>query len=149
MKQCVSHFAFGSLLRLASFDLGGHVQITLRLVDADADELGALEDWLRSERALRSVRIRREHAATRPGDMGLLADCLQFAIESGLVGVLAQSLIDYWRSRTGSRPAEDRPVLRIERVDAPDGTRTVTIEARDPETAEAMLRELPSTFESS
>ncbi|CAL9482050.1 hypothetical protein SUDANB108_03073 [Streptomyces sp. enrichment culture] len=123
------------------------MQITLRLVDADADELGTLEDWLRSERALRRVLIRREHAATRPGDMGLLTDCLQFVIDAGLVGVLAQSLIDYWRSRADSRPAEDRPALRIERVDAPDGTRAVTIEARDPETAEAVLRELPSTFE--
>ncbi|MFD8216248.1 hypothetical protein ACFV2U_21485 [Streptomyces sp. NPDC059697] len=123
------------------------MQITLRLVDADADELGALEDWLRSERALRRVLIRREHAPTRPGDMGLLTDCLQFALDTGLVGVLAQSLIDYWRSRVDSRPAEDRPALRIERVDAPDGTRTVTIEARDPEVAEAVLRELPSAFE--
>lgn len=125
------------------------MQITLRLVDADADELGALEDWLQSERALRRVLIRREHAPTRPGDMGLLTDCLQFAIDSGLVGVLAQSLIDYWRSKAASRPAQDRPVLRIERVDAPDGTRTVTIETSDPETAEAMLRELPGTLESS
>ncbi|ODA75744.1 hypothetical protein APS67_000307 [Streptomyces sp. AVP053U2] len=77
----------------------------------------------------------------------MLADCLQFAIDAGLVGVLAQSLIDYWRSRVDSRPAEDRPALRIERVDAPDGTRTVTIEARDSEAAEAVLRELPSAFE--
>ncbi|MFE2555419.1 hypothetical protein ACFXGT_05190 [Streptomyces sp. NPDC059352] len=115
-------------------------------MDADAAELGAMEDWLRSERALRRVLIRREHAPTRPGDMGLLTDSLQFAIEAGLVGVLAQSLIDYWRSRAGSRPAEDKPVLRIERVDAPDGTQTVTIEARDLEAAEAVLRELPHTF---
>ncbi|MEV5733359.1 hypothetical protein [Streptomyces sp. NPDC052292] len=116
-------------------------------MDASADELGVLEDWLRSERALRRVLIRRDYAPTRPGDMGLLTDCLQFVIDAGLVSVMAQSLIDYWRSRADSRPAEDRPALRIERVDAPDGTRVVTIEVSDPETAEAVLRELPSNLE--
>ncbi|MFH0520955.1 hypothetical protein ACHBTE_27725 [Streptomyces sp. M41] len=123
------------------------MHITLRLVDAGADELGELEDWLRSERALRRVPIRREHAPTRPGDMGLLTDGLQFVIEAGLVAVLAQSLIDFWKTKVGSRPAEDRPALRIERVDAPDGTRTVTVEARDAETAEAVLRELPNSLD--
>ncbi|MFJ6772092.1 hypothetical protein ACIQOV_14195 [Kitasatospora sp. NPDC091257] len=125
------------------------MQITLRLVDARSDELGALEKWLKSERDLRRVVVRREHAATLPGDMGVLADCLRFAIDAGLVGVLAQSVIDYWRSKAASRPAEDRPMLVIERVDAPDGTRTITIEARDPETAEAVLRELPRSLGSS
>ncbi|WP_460106980.1 effector-associated constant component EACC1 [Streptomyces sp. YKOK-J1] len=125
------------------------MQITLRLVDADSDELGALEDWLRSERALRRVVIRREHAPTRPGEMGLLADGLHFAIEAGLVGVLAQSLIDYWKSRINSRSAEDKPTIRIERVDAPDGTRTITIEARDAESVEAVLRELPRSLDGS
>ncbi|MFD5432555.1 hypothetical protein ACFWJ4_10340 [Kitasatospora sp. NPDC127067] len=118
-------------------------------MDARSDELGALEKWLKSERDLRRVVIRREHAATLPGDMGVLADCLRFAIDAGLVGVLAQSVIDYWRSKAASRPAEDRPMLVIERVDAPDGTRTITIEARDPETAEAVLRELPRSLGSS
>lgn len=123
------------------------MQIQLRLVDANAQDLEALEEWLRSERALRRVLIAREHAPTRPGDMGLLMDCLQFTIDSGLIGVLAQSIIDYWRSGNDPRPVEDRPALRIERVDAPDGTKTVTIEARDPETAEVALRELRGSLE--
>jgi hypothetical protein len=122
------------------------VQISLRLADAQDDEFEALEDWLRSEHALRRVVFRREHAPTAPGDMGVLADSLSFVVEAGLVGVLAQSLIDYWRSRAASRSADDATVLRIEQVDAPDGTRTVTVEARSPETAEAVLRELPRTL---
>lgn len=122
------------------------MRIALRLKDARQDELEALEDWLRSEHALRRVVVEREHAPTAPGEMGVLADSLSFVVEAGLVGVLAQSLIDYWRSRAASRPAGDTTVLRIEQVDAPDGTRTVTVEARDPETAEAVLRELPRTL---
>ncbi|WP_105971700.1 effector-associated constant component EACC1 [Streptomyces geranii] len=123
------------------------MKIALRLVDAGAGELEALEDWLKAERGLRRVVIEREHAPTKPGDMGLLTDCLQFSVDAGLFGVLAQSLIDYWRSRGDSGPAEERPALRIERVDAPDGTKTLTVEVRDPESVEAALRELRGSLE--
>lgn len=140
------------------------MRIALRLKDAEEDGLDALEDWLRSEHDLRRVVVEREHTPTAPGEMGVLADSLQFVVDAGLVGVLAQSLIDYWRSRAAARSAaggpgtgdsgdsansangEDPAVLRIEQVDAPGGTRTITVEARDLATAEAVLRELPRTL---
>ncbi|OEV10252.1 effector-associated constant component EACC1 [Streptomyces nanshensis] len=129
------------------------MRIALRLKDAEEDGLDALEDWLRSEHDLRRVVVEREHTPTAPGEMGVLADSLQFVVDAGLVGVLAQSLIDYWRSRAAARSGtgdsangEDPAVLRIEQVDAPGGTRTITVEARDLATAEAVLRELPRTL---
>nr|WP_223183925.1 MULTISPECIES: hypothetical protein [unclassified Streptomyces] len=117
------------------------------MVDTDVDELEELEEWLRSERELRHVQISREYEPTAPGEMGVLADCLQFVVDAGLIGVLAQSLVDYWRSRGANRDEDEKPALRIERTDAPDGTRTVVVEARDLDAAEAVLRELPRTFE--
>ncbi|MEU6538954.1 hypothetical protein [Streptomyces sp. NPDC047000] len=123
------------------------MRIALRLVNADADGLETLEDWLKAERGLRRVVIAREHVATGAGEMGVLTDCLHFTMDAGLISVLAQSLVDYWRSRGDSGPVEDRPALRVERADAPDGTKTVTIEARDLETAEALLRKLRDTLE--
>ncbi|GAA4944683.1 hypothetical protein ADK41_05880 [Streptomyces caelestis] len=130
------------------------MKIRLRLDNAAPAELKDLENWLRAEPALRRVDLHREHAPTAPGDMGVMMDCLQLVLDDALLGALGQAIFDYWLSsgafpQLAARPAEqpaDVPALRVEWVDSADGSRSVTVEARDQETAEAVLRELPRAF---
>ncbi|MFM9596393.1 effector-associated constant component EACC1 [Streptomyces scabiei] len=133
------------------------MKIKLQLGNATSTDLKELESWLRSEPALNRVDLRREHAPAQPGDMGVLMDCLQLVLEDALLPPLGQAIFDYWLSRGVFAPApsgpegreSEAPALRIEWTDSADGSRSVTVEARDQETAASVLRELPRALRDS
>ncbi|MFD4636289.1 hypothetical protein ACFWN2_03175 [Lentzea sp. NPDC058436] len=117
------------------------MDIAVRVMDGQADELRRIDTSLRTRLEAHDIQIDRVAEAPRPGDLGVL-EVLQFLGENVLIPVVVQALYDHVSKRLRQPGGSDLKVV-VTRTDLPGDARrthlTVEGEARD---VAAVLKEL-------
>lgn len=100
-------------------------------LDGGVDELTALADWLRQERALRGA-VRLVARPPRPGELGGAFELITVALGAGGVGAALAESLSVW---LGNRRSDVKVSVSV-------GDRTVEVEASRVADAPALIREV-------
>lgn len=125
-------------------------RIIIRLNSESGDgELAQIEQWLRRYNGHKAIMTEICHTPPEPGEMGLVEDMLQIAVDAGIIALVVEAFVQYVRNRAESADIEATPTVEIEleRTVEVEGDRSVTTQRMVLRTADVKAaEELLSTF---